>query len=77
MTILTTYSLQGSVHDGMDKYVGGVSSEPGTGVQISYSNHPGSSYSGSTHLVLGVLGGVCLGSVSSEIGVFMWHVGIT
>jgi hypothetical protein len=69
------YSLHGSVYDGMHKYVGGVGSEPGTGVQISYSNQPGSSYSGSTHLVLGVLGGTCLGSLNSEIGVSMWHVG--
>jgi hypothetical protein len=65
-------SPQGSVHDGMDKYVGEVSSEPGTGVQTSYLNHPGSSYSGSAHLVLGVLGVVCLGSFNSEIGMFMW-----
>jgi len=47
------YFLQGSVYDGMDKYVGGVGSEPGTGVQTSYSNQPGSSYYVSTHLVPG------------------------
>ena len=41
--------------------MGGVRSEPGTGVQTSYSNQPGSSYSGSTHLILGVLAGACLG----------------
>ena len=75
MTILTTYPLQGSVHDVVDKYVGGVSSEPGTGVQTSYSNRPGSSYSGGTYLILDVLDDACLGSRNSEIGVSMWHVG--
>jgi len=60
----------------MDSYAGGVSSEPGTGVQTCYSNQPGASYSGSTHLIISALGGACLGSLNSEVGLSMWHVGI-
>jgi hypothetical protein len=74
--VTTLYcSLWGSEHDGIDRCVGGVRSEPGTGVHTSYSNQPGSSYSGSIQLVLGVLGGACLGSLNSEVGVSMLHVG--
>jgi hypothetical protein len=51
--------VQGSVHDGMHIYAGGVSSELGTGVQTSYCNQPGTSYSGYPQTVYSDQAGIC------------------
>ena len=60
-------SLQGSALDGMDKYPGGMSGEPGTGVQTSYSSQPGSGYSGCPQTIYSDQPGNCYSHHSTVV----------